>query len=1198
MSSSEMTNLTRSDILTVYPNEAKAYPSVYSMNSGDLHSEEDVKWITNKVTDKAFIASRDQANFYIDTNAIPMYESNGIKMYMYPASVSLDGYLIKVGDPANASFDTYSTDPIFVDTKYQHKFVEDVYMDSLNNYKNLNSIVYPEFQLNDENPDYERSWNSLTGSDDIIGKVSIVYSGDIVNDLIYSSDEQRIYYSGDYKIEVISGEVSENEKITTPKANVTLNNGVLSSTTIYYPVTLSKKLIVGNDKLMPDNVPVIKFTDIFGFEFIRSVASGETKEYPTAHSSVNTDADNYGSFDMISDTKAKAKVLTSENNLDEFSNAYLTSNPFILQNIENLYDSNGVRKTSLSDESTEAVLSEITSDSNISDVYTESALGTSTPTTKLFLKLSNNGLSDLMKPAGQGVLEADIKTNLDFFVIPEIDTETLLSFTSTSNAVKLVPVVFMSSDGSLIPNGLYRTEYDSEGTGTSVIKGDYPVEGYVHYIKRMYLTKYRPGSSTTEESINAVSISNLVAWSKDTEAEQGRNFYTYFTPIEKRISFYLQLAYGTMLGRCRGNVQNPKKDLRYSSYEIQSYLQTPTGHQVFDEFYTTVPATASVFRNYTPEHNQARETEDYNQKFVLNKTTDSNKVITAVTGSTYPPVINVWRIPDNDNIKQYYKAVTFNSEISPYPTTIDFEDPINYLRNCSGHSDTGLVFHFWKAYEVNPPQDKTVALSQISSFYIDPIDGSQEDKSAVNGVNLTDCLLPTDAIPFSSSVRVDRPPYNTPYRVSPPVASDGFMSGISWSYDYETWLCEIPFAVKRNLGAHSYLIGPHIHQLPDNSTEFIYGGCTFMFNTWKEVLDIGDSCLCYGTVQFGCDVTNTDYSVETGLQYYDNTDVSNETRRNTFINVNNIHADGNTSLYEYVIHIIENCDYIKAISGGIIETSGQCGDNVFYDIYFNGKIILHGTGDTWDWNPYAQTKSFSPFYNNQKITQVIVESGVTRIGDFAFYWCDNIETVTLPVTGFTEIGKFAFAPTQDAKTIPTESKGVRDIILPNSLTLIDAFAFEGTRLRTITIPSSAVVACRYGSGTELDPYTYEYSKSYAFARCTELKTAIFKPATVGGKIFNWCENLENVEFPASGTSPALTTITDHWAEYCPKLGTVTYDGTKAEWSLVTKAAWDGHSNYIKQREITDGYVLPCTSIETVQCTDGDFKWQNGAWVET
>lgn len=78
------------------------------------------------------------------------------------------------------------------------------------------------------------------------------------------------------------------------------------------------------------------------------------------------------------------------------------------------------------------------------------------------------------------------------------------------------------------------------------------------------------------------------------------------------------------------------------------------------------------------------------------------------------------------------------------------------------------------------------------------------------------------------------------------------------------------------------------------------------------------------------------------------------------------------------------------------------------------------------------------------IGNVCDEIPVTRIGDYAFYNCMRLKSITIG-DGVTGIGKKAFRG----------CSGLVDIRIPNSVTVIESYAFWGcSQLASITIPNS------------------------------------------------------------------------------------------------------------------------------------------------
>jgi len=75
---------------------------------------------------------------------------------------------------------------------------------------------------------------------------------------------------------------------------------------------------------------------------------------------------------------------------------------------------------------------------------------------------------------------------------------------------------------------------------------------------------------------------------------------------------------------------------------------------------------------------------------------------------------------------------------------------------------------------------------------------------------------------------------------------------------------------------------------------------------------------------------------------------------------------------------------VDDLTAGEILATGQCGENIYYVLYDNGKLLLRGTGATYDY-----TSRDSVFYQNDKIKEIVLSNGITRLGDSLFYHCSN-----------------------------------------------------------------------------------------------------------------------------------------------------------------------------------------------------------------
>ena len=109
----------------------------------------------------------------------------------------------------------------------------------------------------------------------------------------------------------------------------------------------------------------------------------------------------------------------------------------------------------------------------------------------------------------------------------------------------------------------------------------------------------------------------------------------------------------------------------------------------------------------------------------------------------------------------------------------------------------------------------------------------------------------------------------------------------------------------------------------------------------------------------------------------------------------------------------------------------------------DGTLVISAQGAMQDYSAAAQTPWFK---DRADIRKIVVQKGVTTIGDYAFYGCENVTSVTLPDT-VTQIGKLAFYGCKDLRTLT----------VPDSVLTVEDYAFAKAGLQTIVFRGSAPV---------------------------------------------------------------------------------------------------------------------------------------------
>lgn len=103
---------------------------------------------------------------------------------------------------------------------------------------------------------------------------------------------------------------------------------------------------------------------------------------------------------------------------------------------------------------------------------------------------------------------------------------------------------------------------------------------------------------------------------------------------------------------------------------------------------------------------------------------------------------------------------------------------------------------------------------------------------------------------------------------------------------------------------------------------------------------------------------------------------------------------------------------LPATAASSYSFSGKCGANVTWTCndMVKGIVTISGTGDMYDY-------TYSDYLNNKiwgdlprtLIKKVVINEGVTSVGDYAFYQCDtNLTDVSLP-DSLKKIGESSFS---------------------------------------------------------------------------------------------------------------------------------------------------------------------------------------------
>ena len=220
------------------------------------------------------------------------------------------------------------------------------------------------------------------------------------------------------------------------------------------------------------------------------------------------------------------------------------------------------------------------------------------------------------------------------------------------------------------------------------------------------------------------------------------------------------------------------------------------------------------------------------------------------------------------------------------------------------------------------------------------------------------------------------------------------------------------------------------------------------------------------------------------------------------------------------------------------DASGQCGTNLTWSFKEStGKLTITGSGAMEDY-----TTGNAPWYSvRSKITSIALPSGLTHIGNGAFYQCSAVTELTIPTSiNLTSIGNYAFAGCYGLTSFSIPSgvtaignyafsncTGLTSITISSGVTSIGSGAFQNcSKITRLTIPSSVTSIGSYAfyDCTKLASITIPSSvttiKNWTFRNCTGLTSLVISDGvtTIEDSAFYNCSGLTSVTIPASVTS--------------------------------------------------------------------------------
>lgn len=314
--------------------------------------------------------------------------------------------------------------------------------------------------------------------------------------------------------------------------------------------------------------------------------------------------------------------------------------------------------------------------------------------------------------------------------------------------------------------------------------------------------------------------------------------------------------------------------------------------------------------------------------------------------------------------------------------------------------------------------------------------------------------------------------------------------------------------------------------------------------------------------------------------------------------------------------------------GAVVVVSGTCGDALTWKLDSKNTLTISGTGAMTDY-----TKSGVAPWNEdyEEIGFVVIENGVTTIGEYAFENCTLLESVAIP-DSVEKIGKYAFSDCSALKRISLpnsiaqigdhafRASGLEVVKIPEGVTLLGDGTFARCpNLQTVELPSTLQTIREnafIGSGLNkiVLPENLKYIGYECFYECTNLEEikipdstldyAVFEGCSslkkvtlskglkrINQNMFSMCHNLTEITIPDS-----ITYIGEGGFFRCEKLKDVYYTGTKNAWNSILISPNANYPLSTATIHCTDGDILPTStasenSITTGTASTSDSKFQ-------
>ncbi len=274
---------------------------------------------------------------------------------------------------------------------------------------------------------------------------------------------------------------------------------------------------------------------------------------------------------------------------------------------------------------------------------------------------------------------------------------------------------------------------------------------------------------------------------------------------------------------------------------------------------------------------------------------------------------------------------------------------------------------------------------------------------------------------------------------------------------------------------------------------------------------------------------------------------------------------------------------ITANAADIVD-SGSCGaedDNVTWTLDSEGTLTISGEGEMNNWDdsnlpPWSE-------YAASRIEKIVIENGVTNIGNNAFGRCYDLTTITIP-DGITSIGREAFY----------YCEALTSISLPGSVKKIDDGAFSYcSKMTSATLPDGVINIgekafsnCEALTSISL-PDSVKQIGDWAFSYCSKMTSATLPDGitSIGKAAFYYCKALSTITIPDS-----VISIGDSAFYCCSSLTSIAIPDRIEIIDKGTFASCSNLSSITIPKNVTkiDMFTfLSCRSLETIKIENPD-----------